>query len=65
MANFKFEFQISGMSAESAKEFWDELLADAALCGFEVGGGYKPVDENGDPLSVAGANANGDPNAKS
>jgi hypothetical protein len=43
----KFEFVITGMTADNVTEFWEELVSDADSAGFSMGGGYHRVDDNG------------------
>lgn len=47
----KFEFVITGMTADNATEFWEGLVADTDLAGFQIGGGYVQVDDNGHPVA--------------
>jgi hypothetical protein len=47
----KFEFVITGMTADNATEFWEELVTDADTAGFSMGGGYHRVDDDGNPAA--------------
>lgn len=61
MANFKFEFVISGLTAEQAERLMDGILVLVDLAGGLMGGGYAQADADGllpgeadDTLDAAG-----------